>query len=355
MTNSVVACRAIARAVRVHTVIALGAGLACALTASSALAAIPPYAQVGTFAAPNNAAWDVLPDGRVIGLSGGTFVVESAPGAGDYAAIGSIDPTLLPLFGAAFVRVSPDGSRIAIGDNGVANAVLLVNTADLNLGGASPVATIAGTPNYAATWSSNSTLFVSGFGTGPIVSRLDADAQTSTVVIDNVAASAGGVVTDGTRLYVGAGFDFGPLGGDTGLVRAFDMGSLGGPVVDFDAGAAVADALSGDSLGFDLFGNLLVGGGDFFAGSGDSGYAAVIDGAAIAAALGGGPIAPDGSELHLSPFGEFSFYSIRFNAFTNELLVSDGFSIARYAVPGVSTVAPFVLAGVFAARRRRHG
>lgn len=347
------AWRAFARAFPVRTshVLVIAAGLPCAL-ANPALAGVPPYTHVGTFFAPRGP-WDVLPDGRVIGLQNEVVVVESAPGLGDYAPIGSIDQTLLPLFGGAFIRVSPDGSRLAIGDNGVSNSVLLVNTADLNTGGASPVAAVPATPNFDATWTSNAELFVSGFGAGPIVSRVDAVGLTSTVVIDNVAASAGGVVSDGTRLYVGAGFDFAPGGGDTGLVRTFDLASLGGAPVDFDTGLAVADALSASPLAFDVFGNLLIGGGDFFAGSGDAGYAAVVDVDAILAALAGGPIAPDSAELRLSPFGPDMFYAITFNRVTNELLVSDGTMIARYAVPAPAAAGAFLLGGLMAARRRR--
>jgi hypothetical protein len=345
---AVAACRAAARAFNSHVVVvAAAAGLGLAGTAA---ATVPPYTQVGTFAAPAGGSWDLLPDGRVIGLLGNTFSVESAPGAGDYTPIGSIDASLLPAFGASFVRVSPDGSRIGVGDNG-AN-VLIVRTADLTTGGPAPVVPIAA-PNYQGAWASNSTLFVSGFGASPLVSRIDADALTSGVVVDHVRDGSGGVVSDGTHLYVGVGFDGAPGGGDTGLVRAFDLSSLGGAPLDFGAGTPVADALSGDSLGFDALGNLLVGGGDFFAGSGDAGYGAVVDGDAIGAALAGGPLAPDDAELRLSPFGAGAFYAVRFNSFTGELLISDGTTIARYRVPAPAPVGTLAFGGALAARRRR--
>lgn len=350
--------RARARGVGPSVGLVLLAAVVGAVAPTPVLADVPPYSLVGTFSAPTGT-WDVLPDGRVIGLTGATFVVESAPGAGDYGALGSVDPALISPFGATFIRVSPDGSRIAIGDNnfGPSASVLLVNAAALNLGGPAPVASVAAA-NTEAVWTSNSTLFVSGFGSSPSVSRIDADALTAALVVDNVGSGSGGVASDGTRLFVGVGFDFGPAGGDTGLVRAFDLASLGGlasPPVEFDSGAAVADALSASSLGFDALGNLLVGGGDFFAGSDDFGYAAVVDAAAVAAALAGGPISPDAAELRLSPFGPGAFYSVRFNAFTGELLVSDGALIARYAVPAPAAGAALALAGVFAARRRRNG
>ncbi len=349
--------RAHARGVGPSVGVLLTAAGLSVVASTPALAGVPPYSLVGTFSAPTGT-WDVLPDGRVIGLTGGTFVVESAPGAGDYGAIGSVDPTVISPFGATFIRVSPDGARIAIGDNnfGPGASVLLVNAAALNLGGPAPVASVAAA-NSEGVWTSNSTLFVSGFGSSPSVSRIDVEALTATLVVDNVASGSGGVASDGTRLFVGVGFDVGPAGGDTGLVRAFDLASLGGlhsPPVTFDSGAAVADVLSASSLGFDALGNLLVGGGDFFAGSDDFGYAAVVDAAAVAAALTGGPLAPDAAELRLSPFGPGAFYSVRFNAFTGELLVSDGALIARYAVPAPGTGAALVLTGAFAARRRRN-
>ena len=99
---------------------------------------------------------------------------------------------------------------------------------------------------------------------------------------------------------------------DEKFSTGYDTKLAAGDALSFETqGRAVADALSGASLGFDSLGNLLVGGGDFF-GSGDVGYAAIVDADAVAAALGGGPIAPDSAELRLTPRLATDSYSLRF-------------------------------------------
>ena len=83
------------------------------------------------------------------------------------------------------------------------------------------------------------------------------------------------------------------------------------------------------------------GGGDAFGGSTDIGYAAVVN-----------PASP-GEFLRLSPAGTSVTYGVRFNAFTDELLVTAGGIAYRYAVPGPAAAGLLLLAGLTAARRRR--
>lgn len=332
------------------------------LAAAPVSAAIPSYTLVGQFAAPGHT-FDVLPDGRLVSIdSGGTVFVQDALNTGAYSALGAVDFSI-SMFGASFLRVSPDGSRLAIGDGnfGGGSSVGVVSMADLSFGGPSAGVSAVVVGNNDAVWADNSTLYVNGSDNSsfsPDVFRVDVETLSATRVIGPTGGGSGGITLRDGVLYTADGFNTDMGGVFTGNIRAFGLGDLpasgsGDPAVAFLSGVLVADALSGSSLGFDPFGNLLVGGGDFFSGSGDFGYAAVIDGAAIAAALAGGGVAPDSSELRLSPAGPDVFYGIRFNAATEELLVIGGGTVYRYAVPAPGGAAAFAVVGVFAARRRR--
>lgn len=324
-------------------VAALTAGLALFMvSAPEAHAAgnIPPYTLVGQF--PLSAdAWDLTPDGRVLRIVGSTLSVQDAPGGGTYSPIGGIAPGLVNSFGASFLRLAPDGVRVAIGDNnfGPGARVLI---ADLTAGGPGPIPTVSvACPNADAAWADNLTLYVSGYGTDSQLNRVNTGALTAQVVVSNIGDGSGGVAIRGGSLYTGIGFDFGDQTGD---VRSFDLATLAGLAspVGFGAGSFVANALSASSLGFDALGNLLVGGGDFFSASPDFGYAAVMDTASA------GP-----ARLELSPAGGFAYYGVRFNAAMNELLVVGDGTAYRYAAPGPGGVGVLVLAGCVAARRRR--
>jgi hypothetical protein len=328
--------------------------LAAALGAPAA-ADVPEYQLVGSFPVPAGA-WDLMPDGRVAVMDGAQIRAQDSLNGSTYSLIGSVDPAAISSFGASFLRFSPDGSRLAIGDNnfGPGASVLILNVAALSPGAASPYDAVSA-PNSDAFWTSSSTLFVNGFGASSQLVRVDADALAATTVVENIGQGTGGVVSDGTYLYQGIGFDTSAGGAPTGEVRAFPLADLlvATAPVDFGAGVLVADALSGSPLGLDAFGDLLIGGGDFFAGSNDFGYAAVVDADAVALALAGGPVAPDSAELRLSPAGAGAPYSIAFNEVTQELLVLAEGTAYRYAVPAPAGAVLFAAAGAVALGRRR--
>lgn len=344
---------------------AVGCGVVVGLGAAVAAAGLPPYTLVGSYALPmglpgdfNQVQVEVLADGRLMGMaSDGRILVQSAVNAGTYEQAGSVDSAIFNgafgNFGASFVSVSPDGSRLAIGDNGAFNRVHFVNFASLAPASTSPT-TFAAAPNFDGAWADGSTMYVSGFGTVAGMWRVDAAGLTATQVVGNATGGPGGVAIREGRVFTGDGFNTGDGGAPTGNVRAFDLAALTGAAssVGFGTGTLVADALSASPVRFDSLGNLLVGGGDFFAGSNDFGYGAVIDADAIAAALLGGPLAPDAAELRLSPAGGSAFYGMEFNEFTGEVLVfADGVAY-RYAVPAPASAAVMVC-GLFVAQRRR--
>ncbi len=346
--------------------LAAGGAAVVLSTQRSAFGALPPYSLVGSFALPTGAPGDfnpvpvdVLPDGRLIGIaSDGRVLVQTAVNSGTYAQAGGIDGSVFNgsfgNFGASFLSVSPDGSRLAIGDNGAFNRVHFVETGSLIPLSTSPTA-FAATPNFDGAWADGSTMYVSGFGATAGVWRVDATNLSATQVVSNAIGGSGGIAIHSGRIFTGDGFNTTDGGAPTGNVRAFDLAALAGAAfsIGFDTGTLVADALSASPVRFDSGGNMLIGGGDFFAGSNDFGYAAVVDNEAILTAIGGGPLAPDSSELRLSPAGGLAFYGVEFNEFTGEVLIfADGIAY-RYAVPAPAAFSLLALSGIVATRRRR--
>lgn len=338
---------------------------ALALAATVANAAPPGYSLVGSFTPNVSGVFDAAGSGagaaagRMYSLAfdGGVWLQDSI-NASAFTRVGSVDSALFSAFGPAFVRVSPDGSTLAIGNGnfGPGSNVLFLSTASLNPMSASAVTPIASF-NTDAHWSDNNTLFVSGadFSTTG-VTRIDTASLSSRLVVSNVGGASGGVTTDGAYLYTGNGFDFASGGSETGEVRAFSLAAItnaaaSGVPLDFEGvGRPVAEALSAYPLAFDNLGNLLVGGADGV--QGDEGYAAAISASAIQLALGGGPIAPDPEERRVSPHGA-DFYGVAFNSATNEWLVNASGTFYRYAIPTPASVLPLAFIGAPRARRQR--
>ncbi|MBL0926387.1 MAG: hypothetical protein IBJ11_01885 [Phycisphaerales bacterium] len=332
----------------------------------SAAAAAPAYTLVGSFTLPAQTdAFDVLPDGRVVAIRrSGEIAAQTSVNGSGFARAGSINPALVSSFGAGFLRVSPDGSTLAIGDNRFPapdQKVFFVASASLNPAADSPATGVIA-PNAEAVWRDNSTLYVTGataFGADSFVTAVNVPTLTARTVVANINGASAGVAVRGGWLFTGNGFENGPGGSRTGEIRAIpltaaDAAAAGGSAVDFEAaGTPVGRTLSASTLGFDSLGNLLVGGGDFF--DADFGYAAAIDAASVLGALAGGPPATAGGIARLTPGSTSDFYGIRFNPATNEALVYafGGSTVWRYTIPGPGSAAVAGALGLLAARRRR--
>lgn len=319
-------------------------------TLSRANAAIPAYTLVGSFVAPSPV-FGLGPDGRAYAVVGDAIVRQDAVNGSHFSPVASLPAGSISAFGASFVRFSPGGHRIAIGDGKFdASASVYVLDADpLSASGGAPapatVLSAAATPNFDAAWSSDGQLFVTGARASDfasIINRIDLPpggaAAAVTTVITDVGVGSGGVAVHNGQLLAGCGFL------PTGEIRAFDLASLAGPSsTPFTGGTLFGSVLSASPLDFDEFGNLLVGGGDSFSGTSEYGYAAVVD--------------PADREhpLRLSPAGTSAVYSVAFNNATHELLVLDSLSLTvhRYAVPAAPGVGLLAIGGLWAARRRR--
>lgn len=325
------------------------AGMVVMGLAASSRAAIPNYQLVGTFALPTGtASYDLMPDGRAMAIVGSSIWAQSSVNGSGFGLAGSVPGGAVSAFGASFLRINPSGTRVAIGDNdfGPGAGVFVFDPAGLSTLTPAVGSTYA-IDNYDAHWASDGTLYVSGGNfTDTLVTRLDAQTGAFGAVVSGVAGASGGVTSDGTYLFTANGFAFGG-GSATGDVKAFALASLtpGAPVNFEGQGTLVASVLSGNTLGFDGVGNLLVGGGP-------GGFAAVVDGTQVQAALAGGGAA--GTLLGLSPTLEDTHF-IRHNPATGELLVTTfgDSTVYRYAViPGPASGLA-VVAGVLARRRRR--
>ncbi|MCB9840218.1 MAG: hypothetical protein H6809_01030 [Phycisphaeraceae bacterium] len=320
------------------------------LTVGVAAAALPDYQLVGSFPLPTGVnAYDVLPDGRALAIVGASIYAQDALHSPSFSVIGSVPGGTVSSFGASFLRVNPSGTRVAIGDNefGPGAEVFVFNPAALSTASPVPGSTYP-IDNFDAHWAGDDTLYVTGGNfTETLVTRLDAGSGAFGTVVNSVGGASGGVTTDATYLYTANGFSFtGPSA--TGDIRAFPLAALapGSPLNFETQGSPVASVLSGNTLGFDSLGNLLVGGGlDTFA--------AVVDGIEVLAAASGGP--PATTLLELSPTGATDSHFVRLNPATGELLVTAfaDSTVYRYAiVPAPGTL---VLLGVLAIGRRRRG
>ena len=313
----------------------IGAAVAAISFASPSLGQLTPTLPtslnpVSTFALPGGA-FDVLPDGRLLGVTaGGNIRLQDALNSSSYTTTNTIAPPNSSGFGASFLSISPNGASVAIGDNefNASAAVTVFAAASLTSAGpATTVATIA-TPNFRGDWADNNTLFVTGATSDTfttVVNSLDIAAGTSTTVVTPAGGFSGGVAANDGTLFVGAG--------DTGEVRSFDASFPLSPLT-FADGASVATANSAGSI--DAFGSLVLIAGQQF---GSTGSAFVIDQAT-------------GDSILLQPAGPDAFYGGYFNPATNQLIVTAGGTGIVNNVPAPATLALAPL-GRVALRRRR--
>lgn len=363
---------------------AAGAAVACGAGLARADGAFATYGQLyRTMAMPatglgsSGLMGEALPDGRLLAVTGNSILMESGVGTGVFAAVATFDPAQSG--GAsdpAFVRLSPDGTRVAVG-LGFGKPVAVVPLSALGTPGSPATLTAGGAsryynvPHYDGAWADNSHLGITSgnFGSPGIVSVLDVASPTTTpvnpTVLSGIGGASAGIAFDSAgRLFTGNGFDLGPGGSSTGTIRAFERTAWDGAVAatPFETGGVlVADVLSANSLLFDRDGNLVVGGGDFD--EFDVGYLAVLRAGALAGALAGlGPVDRNSADvLRLTPSGDpFAFYGSAFNGLTGELYAtvtnfSTGANTWYATVPGPGGAA-LVLVGsaLLTARRRRH-
>ncbi|MHC4696315.1 MAG: hypothetical protein ACYTFA_06205 [Planctomycetota bacterium] len=282
------------------------------------------YALTGSFDLPGGAdVFDVLTDGRIIVLVDADVYVEDDVGSRAFALRGTLpDAGDLPY--PAFVRVSPDGASIAVGDNTLPGRVGV-----FDLGTLSGVWFAAS--HFDAEWYDDTHLAISGADANAITlldtTSADPLNPTNPLIIDDTGFSAGITFDAAGNLYTGNGYGDGPV--YTGEVRVFDNTSWtavpdGGTPLDFlNDGTLVVDILSAASLGFDREGNLHVGGGDIIGGT-DVDFAALVRASAVSDALIGlgAAVSDDPQEVRRDDpddENDSNFYSITYDPVRAEL------------------------------------
>ncbi len=284
------------------------------------------YALGESFDLPAGAdVFDVLGDGRIVVLVDADVYVETGFASREFALLGTL-PDVSELQYPAFVRVSPDGGRIAVGDNAFPGSI-----------GVFGVESLAGVwlsaSHYDAEWYDDTHLAVSGVD-GNAVTLLDTTSPdpsnpTNALIIDDTGFSAGITFDVAGNLYTGNGYGDGPI--YTGELRAFDNASwtaalAGGTPLDFIAdGTLIVDILSAASIGFDCEGNLHVAGGDFI-GDTDLDFAALIRASPVSDALmdlGPADAADPEDVRRMDPDVEddSNFYSITYSAVAREFYI----------------------------------
>src|SRR4051812_22139847 len=243
---------------------------------------------------------DVQADGRILVLSGTTVWAETTPRSRVFISLGDLPDADFNEFGASFLKISPDGYRIAVGNDGGA-------TFSHFQVGIFSLPSLTGTwfdaNSFQAAWINERFLALTAgdFVNPSVVNAVDtfsADPAHPSIrtIIDNIGGASGGIAFDEDKnLYTANGFaTSGPS--TTGTVKAFRHADWraalhGGPPADFEAsGTVIVTVLSGTPLEFDASGNLFIGGGGFI-GGGDINFAAFVSRAAVKSALrGNGPV-----------------------------------------------------------------
>jgi hypothetical protein len=347
---------------------------------------IASYSLQGTFSVPTGVGpVDSTPDGRLVLLEGATIRLETAPGSRNFPVLATLPGANIPTFGPAFITVSPDGTRVAVGNNGGTNfATYEVGVFTLS---ANPVGQWFSVNHFDGEWLDNRYvgLTAGDFVSPSIVTALDTQSPVpaspnNPVLVSNIGGGSGGIAVDPSgRLYTANGFTtMGPsLTGDIRAASAAAWQSAlgGGPNVNFEASALRAiRLLSGYPLAFDADGNLAVGGGDS-SGAGTTGFVGLVSAASLNAAISTGiPVNPADSSVvrRLDPDpAPNSLYSVTSNPARQELYVrsfgANSFFVYGAAltatVPLLTDSGPLVLgalltllgASVTGLRRRKAG
>ncbi len=316
------------------------------------------YSYTRTVALPSGTSmFDVQPDGRLAALSGLNLYTETAVGSGLFSLQGTL-PTIDISYGAAFLRFSPDGTKVAVGNGGSGGSYNVGVFDSTSLSGAWHAL-----GHYDAEWYDNNSLAVnSGDFTTSQVTLFNTTTLINTTIISGIHGGSGGVAFDTQgRLFAGNGYANGN-GSNTGEIRAFEraawQAALATSPINFESsGTVIGEALSANTLGFDVEGNLHVGGGDFS--EPDYDYAGLVSAAAITDAIGGGGPIDRLDPVDLRRFdpdagSDFNFYSVGASPLNAEIYVKDyGVDTLHvYEIPEPATAAMLFIGAILGCVRR---
>ena len=204
----------------------LVAGAARSALADGERIRINQYVQQQGFESPDPPGpADVLADGRIVTLSGTEVFEETTPGSRTFVSLGTLPGADFNEFGASFLKVSPDGDLIGVGNNGGA-------TFGHFQVGVFAFPSLTGTwfdaDSFQAAWINERFLALTAgtFGSPSIVTALDTHSPdpahpSNRTIIANIGGASGGIAFDKHKnLYTANGFaTTGPS--TTGTVKAF--------------------------------------------------------------------------------------------------------------------------------------
>ncbi len=236
--------------------------------------------------------------GHFIAATASTVFLQKNFGADVWLPVATVPDNMDP----GFLKISPNGAKIALG-TGFYKPLYVFPTSRLSVSAPSDLSTGSGvleyTENYFdAAWGDDRYLYLNagadtgGVGFGSEIYAIDTSTSSGTPIsiIKNITGASGGVTFDAAGdLVTGVGY-----GDDTGELKIWPASkialALAGTPLDYETTGAVLieGALSAASLGFDASGNLFVGGGDAFGGSGHYGYAGLVSAAVVQRVLAGG-------------------------------------------------------------------
>jgi hypothetical protein len=244
---------------------------------------------------------------KILAATNSSVFLQKNFGSGSWLTVGNVvgfnmDPS--------FIKISPDSRKIALG-TGFYKPLYVFPTSILSVlsppdVGSAPGSKAYDLSYYDGAWRDSRYLFVNS-GTfdnnmpGSAIFVVDTEAaEPSTAVrlaIDHIPGASGGVAFDRHgNLITGNGYTYDANAAGTGQLKiwsaadvATTLGAEPAPLDYLGSGHVLADhVLSAAWLGVDSKNNLYVGGGDAFGGSGDYGYAGLIDAQVLERALAGG-------------------------------------------------------------------
>ncbi len=249
--------------------------------------------------------------GRFIAATGSTVYLQKNFGADLWLPVATEPVNMDP----CFLKISPNGSKIALGV-GLGKPLYVFPTSLLSVSAPPDISVAAVTTTYTenmydGAWGDDRYLYINaGLDSGdPNVYRSQIYAiDTSSSggapipIINDILGASGGVAFDAAGDLV-TGVGYGDATGELKIWPASKVAlALKGTPLDYGTTGSVLieGALSAASLGFDSSGNLYVGGGDAFGGSGHYGYAGLISATAVQQVLTGGAQAnPDAATDYL--------------------------------------------------------
>ena len=219
--------------------------------------------------------------GRMIAAADRALTIQKNSGANLWLPVATVPAPMDP----SFVRISPDGARVAIGA-GYMQPLYIAESADFSVRmppnlGTLPTAIRIEANYYDAVWRDERYLFINaGEFVGSEVYAIDTSLPTPALIpiIDAIPGASSGVAFDlSGNLITGVGY-----GAETGELRIWAAADIDA-ALESGAGLNYATTesllaegvLSAADLGVDADGNLIVAGGDVI-GSGETGYVAII-------------------------------------------------------------------------------